>query len=188
MKTWTGSEAPLEIGTGTVNILDLVVHSGRELRWGGFGATDWTVLHHTALVTFIWMKAGFPAAGLPYIFLHDMHESYTGDIPSPVKRHLGGGIKELERRLDHRIRKELDLPAPDDETIHRVKLCDYAALSIEAPLFGPPGASEGETATRMVVDPNPEVVQFREEVDALVKKVLPDFELILHRRASVGNR
>lgn len=188
MKTWTGSEAPLGPELGEVNLFDLVVHAGRERRWGGFGSQEWTVLHHTALVTLIWMKAGYPVEGLPYVFIHDLHESYTGDVPSPVKRHLTGA-KALEQMLDGRIQRELLLGPPSDEIRKKVKICDYAALMLEAPLFGPPGAAEGETATAMRVgDPNPEVLALRTEVDALVAKVMPNFDEVVRRRATVGSR
>lgn len=192
MRTWTGTEAPLVEGTGEVNILDLVMHSGREARWGGFGDTEYTVLHHTALVTLLWLKGGFPLDRMAYVFAHDLHESYTGDIPSPVKKVMGDGIKKLEKHLDGQVFKALGLIPPDEATLRYVKLCDLAAMVIEAPLFGPPlapggsgvarGGAPGKDFTHTVYD-HPDVPsEYRAEVIELVRKALPDLPTVLSVR------
>jgi 5'-deoxynucleotidase YfbR-like HD superfamily hydrolase len=176
MKTWTGSESPLT-DSAKVNILDLVVHMGRERRWGGFGSREWTVLHHSLLVTFLWLKAGFPRDGLVYALIHDAHESFTGDIPSPVKKLMGPGVRELEAKMDTKVHAALDLTPPNAETLRQVKVCDLAALVIEAPLFGPPNAWADV----------PE--EFRVEVMDLVDLAFDGhYSDILKNRASVGDR
>lgn len=179
MKTWTGSDAPLT--SGAPNILDMVVHLGRERRWGGFGSQEWTVLHHSFLCALVWLKAGFGADGLHHVLLHDGHEAYMGDIPSPVKALLGPEAKKLERDIDHRIAASLGVNdlSPVGDWARQVKICDLVALVIEAPLFGPPGAGKPceHSAT---VNNLPE--EFREEVAAVLKKVMPDFEQVLRAR------
>jgi uncharacterized protein len=191
MRTWTGTEAPLQPGVGEVNILDLVMHMGRESRWGGFGSTEWKVGHHTHLTVLLWLKAGYPADKLAYIWAHDAHESYTGDIPSPVKRLLGEGVKNLEAHLDERIREALSLPPPDEDTLKRIKICDLAAMVIEAPLFGPPFASGGSKKTPTqgygthgpVIFDHPEIpTDLRAEVVWLVERAIPDLAKIVRRR------
>ena len=161
MRTWTGNEAPVVDKGGSVHILDLVVHLGRERRWGGWGSQEWTVLHHSMLVALIWMKGGFPPEKLGHVLLHDAHEAYTGDIPSPIKKLMGSGVGAFEGQLDTLIYAALDLPLMDAETKRMVKLCDLAALVIEAPLFGPP---------RAAADVPPE---YEAEVTALVRKAVP---------------
>ena len=182
MKTWSGSDAPLT--SGEPNILDLVVHLGRERRWGGFGSREWTVLHHSFLCTLIWLKAGFPPEGVYAPLLHDGHEYITGDIPSPVKALLGPEVKKLERDIDHRIASSLGLNdlSPVGDWARQVRICDLVALVIEAPLFGPPGAGKPceHSAT---VDNLPE--EFREEVAAVLKKVMPDFARVLRNRGAL---
>lgn len=179
MKTWSGSDAPLT--KGEPNILDLVVHLGRERRWGGFGDPSYTVLHHSFLCALIWLKAGFSADGLVHVLLHDAHEAYTGDIPSPVKALLGPEVKKLERDIDHRIAASLGVNGLSSigDWARQVRICDLVALVIEAPLFGPPGAGKPcEHAAR--IESLPE--EYREEVAAVLKKVLPDFKQILCAR------
>jgi hypothetical protein len=194
MRTWTGTEAPLAEGVGEVNILDLAMHMGREARWGGFGDTEYTVLHHTTLVTLLWLRGGFPREGLAYVFAHDLHESYTGDIPSPVKKVMGDGVKKLEKHLDGRVYEALGLPLPDAATLRFVKLCDLAAMVIEAPLFGPPLASGGSGVARGGDAPadftgtvwdHPDIPsEFRPDVIALVRKAMPDLPTVIANRLS----
>lgn len=177
MKTWTGSDAPLI--RGEPNILDLVIHAGRTRRWGGFGDPDYTVLHHEMLCALIWLKAGFPPEGVCHPLNHDKHESYTGDIPSPVKALFGADAKTLERDLDRRIFASLNLPPMDALTARRVRVCDLVALVIEAPLFGPPGA--GKPCEHSATVSNlPE--EYRDEVRQVLSRVLPDFEQVLRAR------
>lgn len=199
MRTWTGSNAPLREDIGSVNILDLVMHSGREARWGGFGSTEYKVGHHLQLVSLIWLKGGFPREGLAYVMVHDHHECYTGDLPSPVKRLMGEGVKALEKYLDGRIYESLGLPPPTAEILRYVKLCDLAALVIEAPLFGPPGAINGDVGNpdKVALTPDqavspyyhPDVpLEFQAEVAALAEKAIPDLARVLKMRGvSLGD-
>jgi hypothetical protein len=177
MQTWSGSVAPLT--SGEPNILDLVVHTGRESRWGGFGDVDWTVLHHEMLCALIWLKAGYPPEGVCHVINHDKHEGYTGDIPSPVKALLGEGIVKLEKDLDARIFKSLNMPALSSDNAYRVKVCDKVALIIEASLFGPPGAGAPclHSATLENIDP-----EYRAEVGAVLARVMPDLDKVVAAR------
>jgi HD domain len=171
MRTWTGSMAPFGPQSEPVNILDLVVHLGRERRWGGFGSQEYTVLHHSMLVSLIWLRAGYPLEGLAQILMHDFPEAYTGDIPSPVKAEMGDGIKKLEAHIDTAIRAVLRPGALTDELKHLVRLCDQAALVIESHFFAPP-------RTEIVWD-DPEHAK---AVNRLVKTAVPDLDSIIAAR------
>lgn len=178
MRTWSGEEAPLLGGhEGTVNLLDLVVHTGRERRFGGFGNTEWTVLHHSVFCCFLWLRLSkrLPddPAILRHVLLHDMHEAYVGDIPAPVKAELDG-LKDLESRIDDRIRQRLGYAAPTEEQRRLVKLVDKMALVAEAYLFGPPGAGEG--VLKLDFDP-----QARINIVRSIRVVLPELKPTLER-------
>lgn len=158
MKTWSGLDAPLDNHSGQVSLLDVVVQLGRTRRFGGVGSTEWSVLHHSALVSLLWIRGGFPLAELHFAFLHDAHEYVTGDIPGPVKAALRGRqiddvdlgapmptdpMKQLEQLIDERIRKHLALnEGPDSTAKRRIKICDLAALLVEGVMFGAPGLLE----------------------------------------------
>jgi hypothetical protein len=138
MKTYSGT-APLP-GEGTVVPLDIVFHLGRTRRFGGWGNPEWTVLHHSMLVSLIWLRRYGPK-DVHLALLHDAHEYITGDIPSPVKRAIGEGVRNLEKALDARIYERLDLGPPVVDP--RVRVVDLAALFIEAYHgFGPKGTFE----------------------------------------------
>lgn len=132
MKTFLGNDAPLP-GTDTkAHPIDVVFHLGRTRRFGGWVDPEWTVLHHSMLVSMLYMRS-FGMNGMQYALLHDAHEYLTGDIPTPVKNLLGQDkVRSLEKHLDAAICDSLDISEPDEEIKDIIKLCDQAALFIEA--------------------------------------------------------
>jgi hypothetical protein len=140
MKTFLGNDAPLPDNDNPASAIDLVVHLGRERRFGGWGDPNWTVLHHSMLVSLLWLKAYGPQ-GVQHALLHDAHEYITGDLPSPVKQFMGHEqVKLLEGFLDDRVREMAGFDEPDASDKHRVKMVDQAALIIEAYYFGTKGS------------------------------------------------
>lgn len=71
--------------------------------------------------------------------IHDAHEAYTGDIPSPVKKipELYETFKCIEMRLDHAILSHLGLSEVTDDEKVVIKYCDKLAQSIEGYQFMP---------------------------------------------------
>jgi hypothetical protein len=71
--------------------------------------------------------------------LHDAHEAYIGDIPSPIKRipELRETYKLMEMRLDHVIRMYFKLDEPDEDMKSLIKYCDHLAQAIEGYQFMP---------------------------------------------------
>jgi len=137
MKTYLGNDAPLPNNDCKPHAIDIVVHLGREGRFGGWGDKTWTVLHHSMLTSMLWMAA-YGTRGMHYALLHDGHEYLLGDTPSPVKAFLGKvEVKSFEDMLDTRIRALLGgIPAPTENERAKVKCVDLAALIIEAYYFG----------------------------------------------------
>jgi len=148
MKTYLGLDAPLPDNDTPPHPIDIVAALGRTRRFGGWGSTEWTVLHHTVLSYMLYVRS-FGPAGAMHMLAHDMHEAYTGDIPSPVKNLLGREeVKDLENHLDERIYLMLGVsrlkPGSTDEYL--VKVCDTASLIVEAWYFGPQGAGRAAFA------------------------------------------
>lgn len=177
MKTYLGLDAPLPDNSVRPHPIDICIHLGREKRFGGWGRVpEWSVLHHSMMVAMLYL-AEYGSDGLKGALLHDAHEYITGDIPSPVKRFLGKDVKELEEFLDGRILSMMKVGRDPDYIHHRVKLCDAAALIIEAYWCGTPGTFEHiaevdwginfgkteedrESIRRIILNLCPEVVQF----------------------------
>jgi hypothetical protein len=71
--------------------------------------------------------------------LHDAHEAYLGDIPSPIKRipELRPIFKIIEHKLDTAIWEKMKLKAPtvDEEIV--IKYCDKLAQAIESYQYMP---------------------------------------------------
>lgn len=71
--------------------------------------------------------------------LHDAHEAYTGDIPSPIKRipELRETLKLIEMRLDHAISTSFGLDETTDSEKNLIKYADKLAQAIESYQFMP---------------------------------------------------
>ena len=71
--------------------------------------------------------------------IHDAHEAYTGDIPSPIKKipELYETLKLIEMRLDHAILSNLQLSEVTEDEKVVIKYCDKLAQAIEGYQFMP---------------------------------------------------
>ena len=71
--------------------------------------------------------------------LHDAHEAYTGDIPSPIKRipELRETLKLIEGRLDHAIFSSFQLDETTDDEKRLIKYADRLAQAVESYQFMP---------------------------------------------------
>jgi 5'-deoxynucleotidase YfbR-like HD superfamily hydrolase len=69
-----------------------------------------------------------------YGALHDAHEAYLSDLPSPVKRHpdLYPVIKAIEDKLDTAIYKSIGIDKPSEEVKKLIKHADNISKKIEA--------------------------------------------------------
>jgi 5'-deoxynucleotidase YfbR-like HD superfamily hydrolase len=71
--------------------------------------------------------------------LHDAHEAYTGDIPSPIKRipELRETLKLIEGRLDHAIFTQFQLDETTEDEKRLIKYADRLAQAVESYQFMP---------------------------------------------------
>jgi 5'-deoxynucleotidase YfbR-like HD superfamily hydrolase len=71
--------------------------------------------------------------------VHDGHEAYTGDIPSPIKKipELNATLKLIEGRLDGAIYSALNLEDTSEDEKILIKHCDKLAQAIEGYQFMP---------------------------------------------------
>jgi hypothetical protein len=117
----------------------------------------------------LWLKFYGPG-GVHHALLHDFHEYITGDIPSPIKQCLNGGMKALEQHLDLAIYNSLEVILPDADEHRKVKVVDFAALMVESVFFGTPGTTERV----MQIDYPKLPVDFRDEVFRCIFDSFPE--------------
>lgn len=69
--------------------------------------------------------------------IHDAMEAYTGDLPSPIKKHpfLYDGIKKIEDKLMQGICSSLSIPVPTESSYKFIKYADDVSKAIEAHAF-----------------------------------------------------
>lgn len=177
LKTWTGSLAPLDKNVGEVKSFDIVMHMGRERRFGNAGDPEYSIMHHTFLGVFIWLRLGYPIEELVHWILHDCHEYVTGDMPTPLKRlinELAGKevTKLVEKRIDNRIYEHYGVPAPSAKVKERVKHVDRVAAVMESLIIGPVGCD----LSTVIAD------EERAEMQKTLEQVEPGFNAMVRRR------
>jgi hypothetical protein len=170
MRTVFGHDAPLPGNNEPYHLMDTVVVLGRTLRFGGNAGTEWTVLHHTVLVSLLWLGR-YGAEGVEHAFLHDLHESITGDIPTPVKNAIGRpAIDKVQDDLDSRLYAQLDIDRPDPVDANLIKYVDSAALLVESYHIGAPNHLQHLIDTSV----GNWSQQYRTEVHSVVSKSFPE--------------
>ena len=121
----------LSDSTDCINLYDITEALSRIPRFAGhIKYTSYSVLQHSYLVSRILevrRQYSFMLEGL----LHDAHEAYTGDLPTPLKL-LCNDFQKIEKNIDKRIRKKYNLP---DEISEEVKSADSAALYLESKII-----------------------------------------------------
>jgi 5'-deoxynucleotidase YfbR-like HD superfamily hydrolase len=124
--------SPLDVEIG-----DIAHGLARVARWNGqtFGDHAFSVAQHSLLVeeifTATFVKA-CPADRLAAL-LHDAAEYVIGDMISPFKSVVGGGYKDVERRLQRAVHIRFGLPPEFAEPTRKaIKHADQIAAYFEA--------------------------------------------------------
>jgi uncharacterized protein len=120
-----------------VEIEDIAHGLARVARWNGQtnGSHAFSVAQHSLLVedVFSRMDTGATAAAKLAALLHDAPEYVIGDMISPFKAVVGGGYKEVEKRLQAAINLRFSLPAVTAAGLLKmIKQADTVAAYFEA--------------------------------------------------------
>lgn len=92
MITYTGRRVDIpQPGPGQVCIEDVATHLSRIPRFAGATQHPWCVAAHSLHCASLAEAEGFPPGAQLAALLHDAHEAYCSDIPSPFK----GAVREL---------------------------------------------------------------------------------------------
>ena len=120
-----------------VEIEDIAHGLARVARWNGQTNGDhaYSVAQHSLLVEAVFSKmdTGATAAAKLAALLHDAPEYVIGDMISPFKAVVGGGYKEVEKRLQSAVNLRFSLPAVTASGLLKmIKQADTVAAYFEA--------------------------------------------------------
>lgn len=124
--TWSGS------------IIEVAHGLSQVCRYGAQCLGFYSVAEHSVLVSHLVERLG---GGLDLQFaglLHDAHEAYYGDIPTPMKKMVvSSGIFSVMDKFDRVLEDELNMPPfiLEDELVHHA---DREAFEIEWPAMWRP--------------------------------------------------
>lgn len=114
-----------------VDLRDIAHSLSMQCRYMGHVNEFYSVAEHSVLVSRFAKEAGFGLDMQIMCFLHDAHEAYVGDFPSPFKEAVPG-LRLFEDSIESAVRDSLGLPADDDPAWGVVKHFDILALHLEA--------------------------------------------------------
>lgn len=136
VRTYTGQHVCLaKPDPSTISLEDIAHHLSMECRWGGATSRHYSVAEHSIWVARFARELVSPEmreAATVAALLHDAHEAYAKDIPTPMKVMLGDGYIEMCAGLDRAIRQALGAPEPPIEIIGAVKQADAHAAWCES--------------------------------------------------------
>lgn len=132
MKTYTGLDFDPEAPQASqISIEDIAQGLSMQARFCGQLEQFYSVAEHSVMVSRILRTdLGHPELAL-HGLLHDAHEAYTSDIPSPVKALLGRSIVTVEEKIDAAIFKAFSLAPLSPEQKQSIKQADYLAFLLE---------------------------------------------------------
>jgi len=111
----------------SLTIEDISYGASNQCRFGGHVKYFYSVAEHSLLCAHL--AEGLDIEKQRSIFLHDAHEAYLGDIPTPIKKMLTG-FSEIVDVFDQALIQRFYLVAGFD--FPELKEIDHLALSIEA--------------------------------------------------------
>lgn len=143
----TPSPTSIQVGAGRyfdiadpcpadITIDDIALSISRECRFGNFTRSFYSVAQHSVNVSAQLRAMGADREVQLIGLLHDAHEAYIGDVPSPHKRVYGDPFIVLEGKLLKAVcfRFEIPLPHQWPAVVHEV---DERLLFAEALRFMP---------------------------------------------------
>lgn len=143
-----------------VSLHTLAKHLSKVCRFAGATSEFYSVAQHCVVVEeMMWNAHHAPMLRLQAL-LHDAHEAFLGDIPTPLQDYLEAGmdapfIHSLKDMVDVDIFRSLNVPLPTKEEKGIIKVYDELAFCHEAKHLitnPPPCVSEG-ARTRMLLKP-----------------------------------
>jgi len=133
--TFSGLHVRLpDIDIEQVRLRDIAHSIGLQCRYMGHCSQFYSVAEHSVLVSELAQACGENLLTVRCCLLHDVHEAFVGDFPSPLKRAVPE-LGEYERKVEVSVHDAFGLPYEDDPVWKLVKHYDIMALHMEAVLL-----------------------------------------------------
>lgn len=100
-------------------------------RFGGHCTEHYSVAQHSLLVANILASIQSSPEAVLCGLLHDAHEAYVGDVPTPIKAQLGGAWTDLEHQAEETVLDAFGLRDAMNDWHDIVKHADLVALATE---------------------------------------------------------
>ncbi len=134
--------------TEAVCLPDIAHALGQICRFGGHCKRHYSVAEHSLYVADILESRGITAPGQLAGLLHDAHEAYCGDMPTPIKHALGDPWREFESGVEKAVHAALGVSNLMAEWRAPVHDADLSALVTEIrALFLAPADAEARIRT-----------------------------------------
>lgn len=133
-----------------MTLRDLAAMLAKVNRFGGATFKPYSVAQHSVFVSRLVQAQGGTRAAQMWGLMHDAHEAFTGDIPTPVKKALTSAgliaLNDLTDKIDWALQCRFGQigHTVDDERL--VERCDLIALATEARDLLPGGPLDEWTA------------------------------------------
>lgn len=128
-----------------ISIVDISVHLSRLPRFCGATSFPYSVVEHSIFVADLAKEAGMHPIVQLAALLHDAHEAYLSDIPSPVKavvahNEAGLGLGRVESRLQAAVLRRFGVEHTFRSNYEKIKHLDLVALATERKYLMHPNA------------------------------------------------
>lgn len=112
--------------------IDDIAHALAQInRFNGHTTRPYSVAEHSLLVADVAAWRGASAVVELAALLHDAHEAYVGDMPSPTKWLMGGVWVSLEAPHIAQVRATFNIKTASAAARYEIKRCDIIALATE---------------------------------------------------------
>ena len=128
-----------------ISIDDIVKSLYRNWRFNAHLDRHWSIGFHSELVHYLLEGTDCQREGL----FADVAETWTGDMPGPLKRMIAPVYKPIENAIDVVVAKKFDLVYPWPKA---VKTADILAQNIEATMMLPGGPKPGLVTEGFVLE------------------------------------
>ena len=134
MLTATGAPFNLRrVNEADISALDIAHSLAQTNRFNGHTARPYSVAEHSLLVAEL-LERDFgvhDSAALLAALLHDGHEAYTGDMPTPIKHLLGFAWQDFEQPMENHVLHRFGVLRAARDYASLIKRCDIIALATE---------------------------------------------------------